>query len=255
MERSGFFAATCFVVGAFGIAHLHAQAPAFEVASIKLSADVVSMMTSGPALRHGTLRAERVTLRRLLAAAYDVTEPRIIGPDWLDKNRFDVMAKSSEGVPDSDLRPMLRTLLQERFKLAAHLESKEMPVYFLGVAKGGVRMTVYSARDSSPEGPVDAKYRGFPMMRGTAATAARIAQTMSLVLNRPVIDKTGLTERYSYFLSFAPLSPQTGDRTPEFSPPDIFTAVKEQLGLTLQAGHAQVEVVIVDHIERMPTEN
>src|SRR5271167_3776101 len=82
MERSGFFAVTCFVVGAFGIAR--AQAPAFEVASIKLSADVGPMMIGGPALRHGTLRAEKVTLRRLLAAAYDVTEPRIIGPDWLD---------------------------------------------------------------------------------------------------------------------------------------------------------------------------
>jgi uncharacterized protein (TIGR03435 family) len=250
----GPFAVACFVFGEFGIANLHAQSPAFEVASIKPSPGVVPMTVIGPELRNGMLRGERITLRMLLAAGYGVTEPRIIGPDWLDKSRFDVIAKSLEGVPNSDLKPMLRTLLKDRFKLAAHLELKEMSVYFLGVAKGGVRMPVYPARDLGPDHQGDARYRGFPIMRGTG-TAARLALVLSRILKRPVIDKTGLTERYNYFLSFAPLSPQAADNTPEFSPPDIFTAVKEQLGLTLQSGRDNVEVVIVDHMERMPTEN
>jgi len=126
-----------------GALPVHAQSSAFEVASIKPSPDVAQMMAIGPELRNGTLYAERVTLRMLLAAAYEVTEPRIIGPDWLDKNRFNVMAKSPQGVPDRDLKPMLQTLLRDRFKLTAHAEMKEMAVYFLRVARGGIRMPVY----------------------------------------------------------------------------------------------------------------
>lgn len=249
----GFFAVVCVTFNALGIRRLEAQPPAFEVASIKPSQDVMPMIIA-PELRHGRLTGARVSLRMLLAAAYGVTEPRIVGPEWLGKSRFDVIAKSPEGVPDSDLKPMLQSLLKERFKLMAHRELKEMPVYFLGVAKGGVKMPKYPAPDGAPNDFTGSKYLGFPMMRGTATTS-QLAQNMSRVLDRHVVDKTGLTDRYSYFLSFAPLTPQANRNVPEFRPPDIFTAVQEQLGLKLQAGRDKVEVVVVDHIERMPTEN
>ena len=230
-----------------------AQVPAFEVASIKPSPEGGLRMTIAPGLRNGTLHGERVTLRMLLAAAYGMTEPRVIGPAWLNSSRFDIVARSPEGVPDSALQPMLQALLKERFKLAAHLAVEEMPVYFLEVAKSGVKMPVYPAHDRGPQGP-DNQYRGGEMMRGAGAMS-RIAQGLSRVLNRPVLDRSGLTEVYNYFLVFAPLSPQPAGHEPELPQPDIFSAVQEQLGLKLRPGRDKVDVVIVDHIERMPTEN
>jgi uncharacterized protein (TIGR03435 family) len=251
---TGFSALLCLGFSLLGVPRGEPQSPAFEVAVIKPNRDL-PIMQIGPELGHGTLHGAKVTLRRLLAVAYGMMEPRIIGPDWLDKNRFDIMAKSPEGVPDSELQPMLEALLKDRFKLTAHLEAREMPVYYLTVGKGGAKMPVYPARNTGSANPgLDPNLRGFPMMRGTAATSS-LAAMMARVVNRPVIDETGLTERYSYFLSYAPLTPQAGDHAPEFGPPDFFTAVQEQLGLKLQPGKDKVDVVIVDHIEQMPTEN
>jgi uncharacterized protein (TIGR03435 family) len=251
---TGLCVRVCVLFGLAGTGSGQAQAPAFEVASIRLDTDVPRMVF-GPELRNGTMHGEKVTLRRMLAVAYGMTEPRVIGPGWLDKNRFDILARSPQGVPDSELKPMLQTLLQERFKLAAHLEKREMPVYYLDVARGGVKMPLYPARDRGPANPGDdANVRGFPMVRGTLTTS-RLADLMARIVDRPVIDRTGLTERYNLFLSYAPLTPRAGDPGPEFGPPDFFTAVQKQLGLALQSGRDQVEVVVVDSVEQMPTEN
>lgn len=247
MMRHGFSCAV-FVVGF--VAVCAAQSPQFEVAAIRLSNDPPYMIT-GPGLRHGLLTATKVTLRRMVAVAYGMTEPRVIGPEWLDKDHFDVTGRAPNGVPDSELRPMLQALLKDRFNLAVHSETREMPVYDLVVAKGGVRMAVYPA----PERPLDnPPVRGFPMMRGTA-TSKELADMMTWFVHRPVLDKTGLTERYNYFIAFAPFSPQTGDSVPEFGAPDFFTAVQKQAGLKLESDKASLDVVVVDHMERMPTEN
>ena len=115
-------------------------------------------------------------------------------------------------------------------------------------------MPKYPAPDAGPKKPGDFRYIGFPMARGTGTTS-QLAQLLSHVVDRPVLDRTGLTERYSYFLSYAPISPHTSEHPGDFGPPDIFTAIEEQLGLKLQAGRSLVDTVAVDHIERMPTEN
>jgi uncharacterized protein (TIGR03435 family) len=178
-------------------------------------------------------------------------EPQVVGPDWLDTNRFDIVAKSPEGVPDSELPSMLQMLLKERFNLAAHLESRVMPVYHLVVSRSGVKMPIYPARSSLENDP---SVRGFPMIAG-AGSVSRLASQMAFVIGTPVIDKTELKERYSYFLSFAPLAAQPDRQSPDFGPPDIFTAVEKQLGLKLQPAKDDVRVVIVDQIEKMPTGN
>jgi uncharacterized protein (TIGR03435 family) len=255
MTRSiSFFALPCVVFGLLTTPDCEAQSPAFEVASIKPDTDPPNMVIV-PGLRHGTLHGEKITLRVLLAIAYGMTEPRVFGPDWLDKNRFDIVAKSPPGVPDSEMRPMLLALLKERFQLTAHLEAREMAVYYLVVAKSGVKMPVYPAQDGAGLHPGnDPDIRGFPMMRGVLTTS-QLSDRIASLVSRPVIDKTGLTERYSLFLSCAPLSPRAGDRVPEFGPPDLFAALQKQLGLKLEAGKDNVKVVVVDHIEQMPTEN
>jgi uncharacterized protein (TIGR03435 family) len=224
----------------------------FDVASVKPSPPG-RLGRPFPGLQHGTFAAISVNLRQLLAAAYGVSEPRIIGPAWLDKDQFDILAKSPPGVPDSQMKPMLQALLKDRFELADHLETRKMRVYYLDVASTGVKMPVYPAHDHGPERPHDDPgVRGFPMLRGTF-TSSRLAEAIARIVNRPVIDRTGLMERYSIFLSYAPLSPESG-QVPDLAPPDLFTAVQKQLGLKLLPGKDSVKVVVVDHVER-PTEN
>ena len=146
-------------------------------------------MGIGAGLRNGTLHAAYQTLRSLLAAAYGFSEPRIIGPDWLDKNRFDIFAKAPSGVPDSEMKPMLQALLKDRFKLSAHFEARMMPVYYLGVAKGGVKMHLYPEPDGAPEHyNADPKTRCDGSMRGTG-TVSQFLPGMSKVAGRPIIDK------------------------------------------------------------------
>ena len=207
MNRAQMLFAVPCLFAALRVPIFAAQVQAFEVASIRPSPEGGLRMTIAPGLRNGTLHGERVTLRMLLAAAYGMTEPRVIGPAWL-KAAVSIVAgprKAFRTTPTADASE----LLKERFKLAAHFAVEEMPVYFLEVAKSGVKMPVYPAHDRGPQGP-DNQYRGGEMMRGTGAMS-RIAQGLSRVLNRPVLDRSGLTEIYNYFLVFAPLSPQPAD--------------------------------------------
>jgi uncharacterized protein (TIGR03435 family) len=92
------------------------------------------------------------------------------------------------------------------------------------------------------------------MMRGSG-TAAEIADLLSDAVHRPVIDRTGLTARYNFFLSYAPVAAQPRATSPETGPPDIFTAVQNQMGLRLDAGKDMVEVIMVDRVDTVPTQN
>lgn len=229
---------------------LLAQAPRFEVASIRLNQETEAPSVL-PGLRNGRLTAQRATLRRILARAYGLTEPQILGPAWLETNRFDIVAKAPVGVPDTQLKPMLQVLLAERFKLKAHLETRVQPGFRLVVAPGGVKMPVYPAPNPLA---VDPKNGGFPMAMGRGAPAV-IADILSSLLGKAVIDQTGLTEQYNFVLSFAPLSAHEESASAEFRPPDIFTAVQRQLGLKLEADKVEVPVLVVEHIEKTPTDN
>lgn len=222
--------------------------PAFEVASIK-AADPDSHIARWGQLRNGRYQASNVTLRNLIAAASGMSEVRVFGPDWLDSTRFDVEAKSPEGVPDSDLRPMLLALLKERFRLDTHTESREMAVFELMVAKDGPKM---------PEFPGKARPTGINRagaMMDTTMTMAELAEWLSISAERPVLDNTGLTAKYNVALAFNPPGFLRNHSDLELEAPDLFAALQEQLGLRLQPAKAMVTVTVVDHIERTPSEN
>jgi uncharacterized protein (TIGR03435 family) len=124
-----------------------------------------------------------------------------------------------------------------------------MSVYELVVAKGGVKMPVYP----SPQPQPDRVYaRGCCTMMGAGANMSRLADMLSGAAGRPVVDKTGLSERYSYTLRYS--SPRDGN-LPDDAPPDLFAAVQEQLGVKLQPGKASLDVVVVDHMEHFPSDN
>ena len=118
---------------------ISAQAQEFEVATVKPNRSGQNG-DRRPDLQNGVLTARNVTLHMMLRAAYELHESRIIGPDWLDSDRFDLAGKAPAGVPDTEFMPMLQALLKERFQLAVHRETKEMPVFDMVVAKGGLKI-------------------------------------------------------------------------------------------------------------------
>jgi uncharacterized protein (TIGR03435 family) len=224
-------------------ATLLAQQPAFEVASVKVDhsegrGGQLKTLGQGVEFTNSTLQA-------CIRWAYDLRDFQIIGaPGWLNTERYDILAKAA--APNASVqqkRLTLQTLLAERFKLQLHRERKEMPVYSLVIAKSGAKLQkTTSDASSSSDG------RGSINDRG--ATAAILAKQLSTQLERIVVDKTGLTEKYDLKLEWAP--ELDADSAPG---PSVFTAIQEQLGLRLESAKGDVEVIVIDHIERVPTEN
>ena len=208
-------------------------------------------------INHGTLTIEAAQLRQIVGLAYGVQRVLVFGcPDWCDQDMFDIVAKS--GNPDAtrdQIREMLRALLEDRFKLAAHRETKEVPGYELVVAKGGSKLA-----DSKDEaGPVNvfsypAGGMGFHNMY-----LVGLVNFLANVLGQPVRDQTGLTGRYDFKLELRPPDPApntAGNPVPQAVDVAgiVFAAVNEQLGLKLQARRTPTDVLVVDRAQH-PTEN
>jgi uncharacterized protein (TIGR03435 family) len=226
------------------------EAASFEVVSIKQNKDGIS--NAIPLARtNGSYSGSNIALKSVIANAYDVRIFQIEGgPDWLSSERFDIIARGPEGTPDR-LRPaMLRTMLAERFKLVAHVETREQQVYALTLLRGDGRL--------GPKlKPVSGSSSGFPstwVENGTAGMKGRVSMdTFALMLtgsvfNQRVINRTGLGGEFELDLRFTPDSSTAA--VPEF--PSIFTAVQEQLGLRLQAERGPVPVLVIDSVQ-LPT--
>jgi len=229
------------------------QLPRFEVASIKPS-EPSSRMVVLLELKHGRLTGKNITLKKLLMAAFGVTGQQVVGPQWLDAERFDVIAKAPETVPDRESKRLLQALLIDRFGLKSHTETRVMPVYELIIAKGGPKMLVYPAPPERSADTRSPQVRGYPMMR-MAATTGRFAEVLSSLVDRTVVDRTGLTERYDILFTFSPLTAEGQAEKQDGVPPDLFTAIQEQLGLKLKADKIGMDVVVVDQMQRRSSEN
>jgi uncharacterized protein (TIGR03435 family) len=233
---------------------------AFEVATIK--PEVADFKGRYITLQGHQFVAKNHTVKTLVAAAYNLT-PRAIsgGPAWVESDHYDILAK-----PPGDIRPdldeqmrMLRKLLADRFKLTFHRERKELPVYALTIAKGGPKLRPGT---ESPDGPKPLVFVLSPQgasMPGRNVTIAELASVMQrAALDRPVVDQTGLTERYDFDLEFAPSNSLFGGQGPpelaEPDKPDLFAAIQQQLGLKLEATKGPVETFVIDQVER-PSEN
>jgi uncharacterized protein (TIGR03435 family) len=230
----------------------------FEVASIKPSAPDVGGIYMRP--QPGGLRLEGATLKNLIEYAYDVRGFAISGgPAWANSDRFDVDARvgGSLGTPQQ-IRERLRALLGERFKLAVHTESREQNVYYLVVSKNGPKF-----HEAKPDSRQMIRRRG-ASITGEAAGVGMLVLNLANALERPVLDKTGLTGRYDFKLEWslsADRQPgsvaETGGEAPKASEPSgpaLFAALQEQLGLRLEAQKAPAETLVIDHVDR-PSEN
>lgn len=226
--------------------------PVFEVASIKPSEAVGVSLQLSPS---GVFTATGGSLSDLIKFAYDVHPRQIIGgPSWLQSERYDVTAKPEKpGKPSGEqLKAMLRGLLGDRFQLTLHHDQRELSVYALTVAKSGIRML---ENDSDPNGlPTFAVGpRSLRLTNATMTEFARILQAS--ILDRPAVDRTGLAStRYDFMMKWTPDTPQTGggEAAPDHASPapDLFTAFQEQLGLKLESTRTQVDVLVIDRVEK-----
>lgn len=260
-----------------GLAFLAALASGqnFEAASVKPSPTGGGRFTlkGGPGTDDpGRITYSNVPLRIVLLKAYDVKNYQLTGPDWLNTLRFDITAKIPEGATEEQFRNMLRSLLQARFRLTLHRETKEMPIYELLPGKKGVRIKPAAA--ISPEGEIATALPGvgpdgFPKLSlpspgviietkngvaritGNQVSLAKFCETLTVQAGRPVMDRTNLTGTYSFAVYFTPDGAAPSD-TPE---PNLFAALQEQLGLRLEPARGPVEFLVIDHAEKTPTEN
>jgi uncharacterized protein (TIGR03435 family) len=188
-----------------------------------------------------------------------VQQKQIVGgADWLSSQKFDIAGQpDAPGVPSShQLKIMIQKLLADRFQLKFHRDKKELSAYVLTVAKNGNQM---KKSDGDPNGLPGLFFRQLGVLTVRNATMADFTQLMqSAVLDRPVVDQTGLQGRWDFILKWTPDESQfagMGIKVPPPSdaadaPPPLFTAIQEQLGLKLEAGKTPVEVLAIEHVEQ-----
>ncbi len=245
--------------------------PSFEVASVKLNTNGTDREGISMPPYSSMLTATNFKLKTLILIAYQMDEPRILGgPEWINSDGFDIVAKPSQGTFDAgQSRLMLQTLLEDRFKLRIRRETREVPVYVLLASKSGLKLS--EAKEGScftvgpnsplpppkagqnPPTPCGGTMRGPNLLAGGNNSMAEFVFALSNVLGRPVIDKTGYTGTFSYRLEFTPerisgLPVDAGNSDP--SRPSIFTAIQDQLGLKLESQKGPADVLVIDHVEK-----
>ena len=231
--------------------------PVFDVVTVKLSDPNQKGM--GFTLRGGHMLTINTTLQDILEFAYGVQEKQLVGlPDWATKDKFDIDGKPDiEGLPSiKQSGNMLQHLLADRFGMKVHEDKKDMSAYVLSAAKGGVKIKPSGAK---PDATPGLGFRGLGVLVVNDATLTEFADLMAqAVLDRPVVDQTGLEGRFSFVLKWTPDESQFHGQLAQMPkpaetadpPPALYTAITEQLGLKLDAGKAPVRVIVIDHIEK-----
>jgi uncharacterized protein (TIGR03435 family) len=237
---------------------------AFEVATIKPAPDSRARFIRMQSVNR--FYATGFTLQALVAAAYSLTPSAISGgAAWTDTDRYDILASTpGDTQPKLDEQmTMLRKLLTDRFQLTFHREPKELPVYALTVAKGAPKLKESTAPPGELPYLINTIYpeeKGgvHAVLPARNATMAQFTAMMQRgVMDRMVLDKTGLSGTYDFELEWTPDENQFGGQLPrsvEPSKPSLFTAIQEQLGLRLEATKGLVSALVIDRVER-PSEN
>jgi uncharacterized protein (TIGR03435 family) len=235
------------------LAYAQTSIPAFEVATIKPTGPSTDGHTHINYPPDDRFSATNITILSLMQWAYGIPERQILdGPSWLASTRFDIQAKADIGDQIKSLssdqgndlkRRMVQTLLADRFNLKLHQETRTLPAYDLIVAKGGLKLQPTQSKGKS----IGTSHTYF---NGQGLTATSIAEELSKITGRVVVDKTNLADRYDFKLQWTPDDAPVTDN----SAPSLFTAIQEQLGLKLESAKEPVPVLVIDHIDP-PTPN
>jgi len=248
--------AACVLV--LGACLARAQGPTFDVASIKPS-DPAAKIAINRSGYH--LATTGTSLLFLITWAYDVHPERVLGqPKWLDSVRYDIIANAPqrELIPrqanePTMLQKMTQALLAERFKLVLHKETRELPMYALVVAKDGPKVHLAPPPESTNQNPFNMPGAG--NLVGTQVSADMLAKVLANQLGRSVVDETGLKGVFDFKLVWLPDNASPEAATMMAGRGSLLTVVQEQLGLKLEGRKGKVEVLVIDHIESVPTEN
>jgi uncharacterized protein (TIGR03435 family) len=216
----------------------------FEVASVKLVPADRAGQTSMSPWGGATFTARNISMSVLVEMAFGVTDKQISNIDRLGSDLYDVSATPEHGgaLTFERSQPMLKALLEERFKLTAHRETKEVQGYVLTVAKGGPKLKPAAA---APGQTMIMRGR----LIGPSATITQLISLLAHPLDKPIVDKTHLTGTYNIDLKFAP------DGDTASTQPDIVTAIQQQLGLKLESQKIPFETLVIDHCDHTPTQN
>lgn len=259
---------------------------AFEVASIKPAKPLpMGMVRIGMSADAGMLRYTNVSLRDCIRVAYRVKEFQVQGPEWLGRERFDIVAKIPDGVSQDQVPEMLQALLKERFKLALHHDTKEHAIYALVAAKNGPKLKPAENPTAGGASGSEAPRAGVPprenmtitrspegaRLKAPSVTLSAFVEMISRFCERPVVDMSGIQGQYDFELVFTPettprmpggrrlMAPPPGAEPPAGEAPaeragSIHDAL-QRYGLKLDSRKAPMEILAVDHIEKVPTEN
>lgn len=280
-----------FVVGIatlFTAAMAQEKPLSFDAASVKPAqpSGPQDGRNGGAVLWHegmGRIHYPAITMRSLLIEAYGVKTFQVEGPGWIDTERYAVDAVMPPATTRDELRVMMQNLLANRFGLSAHRETREQLLYSLTVAKSGSKMKEAPKVPAAPElngtepefdrdgfpnpvlfpnslgGTLRFRVNGRSRISGQQATLRALAAELTRELNRPVVDDTALPSRYDFVLTFlvAGLNNSlTADRAEAREPvADLFAAIQSQLGLRLEPKRGPVELIVVDHAEKVPNGN
>ncbi len=244
---------TILVLAVLAAILVTAQTPAaFEVASVRRAqggnnpGDIPRNMDPAP----GQFAMRNVPLRFAIEWAYDLKDFQVAGPEWIKiEERYDIIAKAPGRESDEQMRAMLQTLLTERFQMKTHREKKDMQVYVLLPGKGTPKV-----RPATPDVPPglggDAKGALF-----TSQPISRFTFMLTRRLGRPVFDETGLKGAYDFQVDLSGLGFNGNPPPDDTAGPSIFTAVQNDLGLKLESLKRPIDVLVIDSVSKVPTEN
>src|SRR5262245_13486153 len=274
------------------VAVLAQGGPTFEVASIHPSSEQVNQASARVRIAGTQVRLAGMSLKDYIGMAYGVTPQQIDGPDWLGQQRFDLAATIPAGTSAAQLPSMLRALLAERFQMTMHRETREFPVYALGVTKGGSKLQPSPPAAPTPETgekPPQVNVAASGSGNGVAvdlgggssfslgnnklevrrSTLVSLAEVLTRFVDRPVLDQTGVTGLYDIVLNIAPddylpLLIRSGVNAGVTLPPqalrlldganaDPLSGPLRDVGLTFESRKAPLEVIVIDSMAKTPT--
>ena len=233
----------------------------FEVASIRQNTDPGGRNHIWNDSHNGEFRTGNAPLKMVIEYAYQLPQNQVVGaPGWVDSTKFDIEAKSSAEVnealakmdataADEVKRAMVRRLIEERFGLVTHRETRAKPVFNLVVAKGGPKF-----EKTDLQGTTINEGRDHLDAIGSDHTLAILCESLGKRLGRVVVNKTGMDGRYKLSFKWTPEDATAAGGSGPGAPPDLFTAIQEQLGLKLESAKGQVPVLVIDKVT-MPTGN
>lgn len=231
--------------------------PSFEVATIKPTNE--DLVGAAYGMQGHVFSTRNTSLSYLLAYSNDMQQNQIIGaPAWADTEKFDIKAEPDIlGQPShQQLNSMVQKLLADRFRLTCHREKRELPAYVLVLDSPILKI---AKSDGDPAGTPSFSFHGFGKIVVTNSTITDFVHLLQVfVLDRPVVDQTGLTGRYNFTLTWTPddsqyfrigMKPVQPSATAD-APPDLFAAISQQMGMKLHAAKVPVDVLVIDHVEK-----